>query len=98
MSVLTTFRTHPLVHASYLPALFPALLLGSSGTVPEAAVIAYACLVTLPHANLRWNFGPLARVIVIPFEQSAPASGVPRIVVAQLAQLFRLRSATDGAS
>jgi hypothetical protein len=34
----------------------------------------------------------------VPPEQSAPASGVPRIDVAQLAQPFRLRSATDGAS
>ena len=34
MSVLTTFRTHPLVHATYLVALFPALILGASGTVP----------------------------------------------------------------
>jgi hypothetical protein len=34
----------------------------------------------------------------VPLEQSAPASGVPRVVVAQLAQPFRLRSATDGAS
>jgi sterol desaturase/sphingolipid hydroxylase (fatty acid hydroxylase superfamily) len=66
MSVLTTFRTHPHVLASYLPALVPALLLGSSGAVPEAAVIAYACLVTLSHANQRWSFGPLARVIVSP--------------------------------
>ncbi len=152
MSVLTTFRTHPLVHASYLPALFPALILGSSGRVPVAALIAYACLVTLPHANLRWSFGPLDRVFVspayhrlhhaevaggadgavnlgfvlvcwdqlshhavlpvrdavpcrtgiegrpVPLEQSAPASGVPRIVMAQLAQPFRLHSATDGSS
>lgn len=66
MSVLTTFRTHPLVHASYLPSLFPALILGASGTVPGVAIIVYSCLITLPHANLRWRFGPLGRVLVSP--------------------------------
>ena len=39
MSVFTTFRTHPLAHASYLLALLPALVLGASGTVPAAALI-----------------------------------------------------------
>jgi sterol desaturase/sphingolipid hydroxylase (fatty acid hydroxylase superfamily) len=66
MSVFTTFRTHPLVHATYLGALLPALVLGASGTVPATAIIVYGCLVTLPHANLRWTFGPLGRVVVSP--------------------------------
>jgi len=66
MSVFTTFRTHPLTHASYLPALIPALVLEASGTVPGAGLIAYGCFVTLPHANLRWTFGPLGRVVVSP--------------------------------
>ncbi len=66
MSVFTTFRTHPLVHATYLGALLPALVLGASGTVPAAALIIYGCLVTLPHANLGWGFGPLGRVFVSP--------------------------------
>ena len=66
MSVLTTFRTHPLVHASYLPSLLPALILGASGAVPAIAIIVYGCLITLPHANLRWRFGPLGRVFVSP--------------------------------
>ena len=66
MSVLTTFRTHPLAHASYLPAVVPALVLQASGTLPAAAVIAYGCFVTLPHANLRWTFGPLGRILVSP--------------------------------
>ena len=66
MSVFTTFRTHPLAHASYLPALLPALVLGASGPVPASALIVYGCLVTLPHANLRWTFGPLGRILVSP--------------------------------
>jgi sterol desaturase/sphingolipid hydroxylase (fatty acid hydroxylase superfamily) len=65
-SVLTTFRTHPVVHATYLGALLPALVLGSGGPVPGAALVAYGCLVTLPHANLRWTLGPLGRVVVSP--------------------------------
>ena len=66
MSVLTTFRTHPLVHATYLGALLPALVLGASGAVPAVAIIAYGCLVTLPHANLPWTLGPLGRLVVSP--------------------------------
>ena len=66
MSVLTTFRTHPLAHATYVPALVPALMLGASGAVPAGAIIVYGCLVTLPHANLNWRLGPLGRIIVSP--------------------------------
>jgi sterol desaturase/sphingolipid hydroxylase (fatty acid hydroxylase superfamily) len=150
MSVFTTFRTHPLVHASYLPAMVPALVLGASGTVPAAALVAYGCLVTLPHANLRWTFGPLGKVVVspayhrlhhareladprravnlgfvlvywdqlarraayptgqvavatglagrpVPVEQAAPDRTV-RVVLAQLAQPFRVRPASGGPS
>jgi sterol desaturase/sphingolipid hydroxylase (fatty acid hydroxylase superfamily) len=148
MGALTTFRVHPLVHASYLPALIPVLVLGASGTVPAAALIAYGCYVALAHANLRFTFGPLGRVLVspayhrlhharvpiddrgavnfgfvlvlwdqllhravypngeappatglqgrpVPVEQSGPLSAIPRIVLAQVAQPFRIRSATD---
>jgi sterol desaturase/sphingolipid hydroxylase (fatty acid hydroxylase superfamily) len=66
LSVLTTFRTHPLLHATYLLSLLPAAVLSASGTVPETALIIYACLVALAHANLRWTFGPLGYVIVSP--------------------------------
>jgi len=148
MSVLTTFRTHPLVHASYLPSLLPALVLGASGTVPAVAIIVYGCLITLPHANLRWRFGPLGRVFVspayhrlhhvavflddrgtvnygfvlvcwdqlihraifpvpgespatgiagrpVPVEQVGPVTRTPRVMLAQLAQPFLRRAATD---
>ena len=66
MSVLTTFRIHPLVEATYLVALFPALILAASGIVPSVALVVYGCLVTLPHANLRWKLGPLGYVFVSP--------------------------------
>jgi sterol desaturase/sphingolipid hydroxylase (fatty acid hydroxylase superfamily) len=77
LSVLTTFRTHPLIHASYLPSLFPALILGASGTVPGVALIIYGCLITLPHANLRWKFGPLGRVVVSPAYHRLHHAAVP---------------------
>jgi sterol desaturase/sphingolipid hydroxylase (fatty acid hydroxylase superfamily) len=84
MSVFTTFRTHPLAHVSYLPALLPALVLGASGTVPAVGLIAYGCLVTLPHANLRWTFGPLGRVLVSPayhrlHHSALPVAGRPTV-------------------
>jgi sterol desaturase/sphingolipid hydroxylase (fatty acid hydroxylase superfamily) len=84
MSVFTTFRTHPLAHASYLPAVLPALVLGASGGVPSAGLIAYGCLVTLPHANLRWTFGRLGRVLVSPayhrlHHAASPVAGRPAV-------------------
>lgn len=66
MSVLTTFRTHPLLHATYSLSLLPALALSASGVVPEALLIAYGCMTALAHANLRWTFGPLGRIVVSP--------------------------------
>lgn len=66
LSVFTTFRTHPLMHASYLLALLPALVLESSGTLPATAVIVYGCLVALPHANLRWDYGPAGKILISP--------------------------------
>lgn len=66
MSVFTTFRTHPLTHAAYLPAVVPAVLLANSGTVPAAALIVYGSLVAVSHANVKWSYGRLGRVLVSP--------------------------------
>lgn len=66
MSVLTTFRTHPLTHVSYLPALIPAVVLEASGSVPAGALVAYGCLVAVSHANLRWTYGRAGRMLVSP--------------------------------
>jgi sterol desaturase/sphingolipid hydroxylase (fatty acid hydroxylase superfamily) len=84
MSVMTTFRTHPLMHAAYLPAMIPALILGASGSMPASALVLYGCLVTLPHANLKWGFGPLGRVFVSPayhrlHHSSEPVAGRPAV-------------------
>jgi len=66
MSVLTTFRTHPLTHASYLPALIPAVVLEANGAVPTATLVVYGSLVAVSHANLPWQYGPLGRVLISP--------------------------------
>ena len=85
--MFTTFRTHPLVHASYLPACSRPWCWGPAARCPPAALIAYGCLVTLPHANLRWTFGPLGRVLVSPAyhrlhharARSTPGARQPRL-------------------
>jgi sterol desaturase/sphingolipid hydroxylase (fatty acid hydroxylase superfamily) len=66
MSILTSFRTHPLVHTSFLITVIPAVALSANAVVPSTAIIIYLCLATFPHANLRWSFGPVGRVLVSP--------------------------------
>jgi sterol desaturase/sphingolipid hydroxylase (fatty acid hydroxylase superfamily) len=66
MSILTSFRAHPLVHASFQIAAVPIIVLGTSGAVPVPVLIAYVLLSTLPHANVPWTYGPLRRVVVNP--------------------------------
>ena len=61
LSVLTSFRAHPLVHVSFLVASVPALVLVGNGVVPAHVIVVYICLATLPHANLRWGAGPIGR-------------------------------------
>jgi sterol desaturase/sphingolipid hydroxylase (fatty acid hydroxylase superfamily) len=67
LSVLTSFRAHPLSHlAGFFLATVPVIaLMGGRGVAP-ALITGYVCLGTLPHANLAWSFGPLGRVIVSP--------------------------------
>ncbi len=67
LSVLTSFRAHPLSHLPgfMLAAVPPFVLLGRHGTAP-ALISAYVCLGTLPHANLSWGYGPLGRIFVSP--------------------------------
>jgi sterol desaturase/sphingolipid hydroxylase (fatty acid hydroxylase superfamily) len=66
MSILTSFRAHPLVHASFQIATLPLLLLGTSGAVPLPVLIAYVLLGSVPWANVRWDFGPLRYILVSP--------------------------------
>jgi sterol desaturase/sphingolipid hydroxylase (fatty acid hydroxylase superfamily) len=66
MSILTSFRAHPLVHTSFQLTAVPLLVLGTGGAVPATVLVAYVLLSTMPHANVNWGFGPLRYVIVSP--------------------------------
>ncbi|HEV2427180.1 MAG TPA: sterol desaturase family protein [Acidimicrobiales bacterium] len=66
MSVLTVFRTHPLVHVSYLIALIPGVVLIANGVVPTSFLIAYGAVLAFEHSNTNLGFGPLERVLVSP--------------------------------
>ena len=66
MSVLTVFRTHPLIHVSYLVTLIPGIVLLSNGTIPTTLLVAYAAVVAFEHSNTNLSFGPLGRLFVSP--------------------------------
>ena len=66
LSVLTSFRAHPLVHTSFLISVIPVVVLSSNATIPATVITVYICLSSLPHANLPWTFGPLGKVVVSP--------------------------------
>jgi sterol desaturase/sphingolipid hydroxylase (fatty acid hydroxylase superfamily) len=66
MSVLTVFRTHPLIHVSYLIALIPGVVLLANGAVPTWLLVTYAAVVAFEHSNTNLSFGPLSRVFVSP--------------------------------
>jgi len=67
LSVLTSFRAHPLVHTTgFLLATVPVVALTGDHALAAALITAYVCLGTLPHANVRWSFGPVGRIIVSP--------------------------------
>jgi sterol desaturase/sphingolipid hydroxylase (fatty acid hydroxylase superfamily) len=67
LNVLTSFRAHPLSHllGFFFSAIPVIVLAGDRGMAPEL-ITGYVCLGTLPHANLRWSFGPLGKVFVSP--------------------------------
>jgi sterol desaturase/sphingolipid hydroxylase (fatty acid hydroxylase superfamily) len=66
MSVLTVFRTHPLIHVSYLIALIPGIVLLANGTLPTTLLVIYAATVAFAHSNTNLGFGPLERIFVSP--------------------------------
>jgi sterol desaturase/sphingolipid hydroxylase (fatty acid hydroxylase superfamily) len=66
MSVLTVFRTHPLIHVSYLLALIPGIVLIDNGAVPTTFLVVYAGIVAFEHSNTNLGFGPLGRIFVSP--------------------------------
>jgi sterol desaturase/sphingolipid hydroxylase (fatty acid hydroxylase superfamily) len=67
LSVLTSFRAHPLMHTTgFLLATVPVVALMPTRPIAPVLITAYVCVGTLQHANLRWTFGPASRVIVSP--------------------------------
>ncbi len=66
MSVLTVFRTHPLIHVSYLIALIPGIVLIANGALPTTLLVIYAGFVAFEHSNTNVGFGPLGRIFVSP--------------------------------
>jgi sterol desaturase/sphingolipid hydroxylase (fatty acid hydroxylase superfamily) len=66
LSILTTFRAHPLVQVSFLVTAVPILAIGHNAVTPAAVLTTYACLGALPHANVRWTYGKLGAVFISP--------------------------------
>jgi sterol desaturase/sphingolipid hydroxylase (fatty acid hydroxylase superfamily) len=67
LSVLTSFRAHPLMHTTgFLLATIPVVALLPGRPIDPVLITIYVCIGTLQHANLRWTFGPLGRLIVSP--------------------------------
>jgi sterol desaturase/sphingolipid hydroxylase (fatty acid hydroxylase superfamily) len=66
LSILTTFRAHPLVHVSFLLTAVPILAISSNAVTPTVIFTVYACLGALPHANVPWTYGPAGRVLISP--------------------------------
>jgi len=67
LSVLTSFRAHPLMHTTgFLLATIPVVVLMPARPIAPVLITVYVCIGTLQHANLRWTFGPAGRVIVSP--------------------------------
>jgi sterol desaturase/sphingolipid hydroxylase (fatty acid hydroxylase superfamily) len=66
MNVLTVFRTHPLIHVSYLIALIPGIVLLANGALTTTLLVVYGLVVAFAHSNTNLGFGPLGRIFVSP--------------------------------
>lgn len=67
LSVLTSFRAHPLMHTTgFVLATVPVVALMPTRPIAPVLITIYVCIGTLQHANLRWTLGPVGRVLVSP--------------------------------
>ncbi len=66
LNALTVFRTHPLIHVSYLLALLPGIVLLANGGVSAMLLIVYGGIVAFAHSNTDLSLGPLGRIVVSP--------------------------------
>jgi sterol desaturase/sphingolipid hydroxylase (fatty acid hydroxylase superfamily) len=79
LSILTTFRAHPLVHVSFLISALPVLALGANNATPAAVLTVYACLGALPHANVNWTYGQAGALFISPAYHRIHHSATGRI-------------------
>jgi sterol desaturase/sphingolipid hydroxylase (fatty acid hydroxylase superfamily) len=67
LSVLTSFRAHPLMHTTgFILAAVPVVALMPTRSIAPVVITIYVCIGRLQHANLRWTFGPAGRILVSP--------------------------------
>jgi sterol desaturase/sphingolipid hydroxylase (fatty acid hydroxylase superfamily) len=66
LNALSVFRTHPLLHVSYVLALLPGIILLRNGAVSALLLVLYGAWVAMAHSNTNLTFGPLGRVFVSP--------------------------------
>jgi sterol desaturase/sphingolipid hydroxylase (fatty acid hydroxylase superfamily) len=66
LSILSTFRTSPLVHVGFVITAIPVLALAANNATPPELLTTFACLGALPHANVRWSYGRLGRWVISP--------------------------------
>jgi sterol desaturase/sphingolipid hydroxylase (fatty acid hydroxylase superfamily) len=66
LSILSTFRTSPLVHVGFIITAIPVLALAGNNATPPELLTAFACFGALPHANVRWSYGRLGRWVISP--------------------------------
>lgn len=66
LNVLSVFRTHPLIHVSYLIALLPGVVLLANGALSTTLLILYGAILAFAHSNTNLGFGPLGRILVSP--------------------------------
>jgi sterol desaturase/sphingolipid hydroxylase (fatty acid hydroxylase superfamily) len=67
LSVLTSFRAHPLMHTTgFILATIPVVALMPARPVAPVLITLYICVGTLQHANLRWTLGPAGWILVSP--------------------------------
>jgi sterol desaturase/sphingolipid hydroxylase (fatty acid hydroxylase superfamily) len=95
LSILSTFRTHPLVHVSFAISAVPVLALAANAATPAMLLTAYACLGALPHANVRWSYGRLGRYVVSPAYHRRHHSPTERLDV-NLGTVFTFWDAMTG--
>ncbi len=79
VSVLTSFRAHPLVHVTgFMLATIPVVALTGFHPLAPVLITVYLCLGTLTHANVPWDLGPLRKVLVSPaYHRQHHAIGCP---------------------